>query len=91
MSKEQEILRLQQELSLYQEEEQQKKWDAEQAMLHSTIVTHLHKIASRAVKASELEWKDLNCFVLNRMSNKNLYISSLTFYSYRNGSPTGLK
>jgi len=69
MSKEQEILRLQQELSLYQEEEQQKKWDAEQAMLHSTIVTHLHKIASRAVKASELEWKDLNCFVLNRMSD----------------------
>ena len=68
MIKEQEILSLQQELSLFQEEAAlQKKWDEEHAMLHDEIVQHLHKIASRAQKASAMEWQDLNRFALDRL------------------------
>jgi hypothetical protein len=66
--KEQEISFLQHELSAYQEEEQQqKRWDDEHAMLYGAIVQHLHKIASRAQKASAMEWQDLNRFALDKL------------------------
>ena len=76
ISKEEEILHLQQQLLSYQDNNAKEVniWDAEQAMLHSTIVTHLHKIASRATKASEVEWKDLNCFVIDKMPDFIDYI-----------------
>lgn len=52
-------------MSLYQEEtNQQKRWDASQAMLHDPIVIRMHKIASTACKASEEEWQSLNKFAL---------------------------
>ena len=66
--KEQEIVNLRHELSAYLEEaEQQKKWDIEQAMLHDAVVLHFHKLASRAQKASAVEWQDLNRFALDRL------------------------
>ncbi len=67
--KEKAIQQLQQELSSYQEDtEQEKKWDASQAMLHNAIVIRLHKMASRACKATEEEWRSLNQFAINNMS-----------------------
>ncbi len=66
--KEKAIQQLQQELSSYQEDaEQQKKWDASQAMLHDAIVIHLHKMASKACKATEEEWRSLNQFAIKNM------------------------
>ena len=66
--KEKAIQQLQQELSSYQEDaEQQKKWDASQAMLHDAIVIHLHKMASKACKATEEEWQSLNQFAIKNM------------------------
>ena len=63
--KEKAIQELQKALSLYQEEtNQQKRWDASQAMLHDPIVIRMHKIASTACKASEEEWRSLNKFAL---------------------------
>ena len=66
--KEKTIKELQKSLSSYQEvEEQQKKWDASQAMLHNAIVLRMHELAGKAEKASEEEWRSLNQFAIKNM------------------------
>ena len=66
--KEKAIQELQKALSLYQEEtNQQKRWDASQAMLHDAIVIRMHKMAGTACKASEEEWRSLNKLALNNL------------------------
>ena len=82
-SKEQEIQQLQHKILSYQGNTNlYDKWDSEQAMLHSTIVTRLHKLAAKAEKASEVEWKDLNILVLDnkpefidKICNENLKLT----------------
>ena len=45
------------------------KWNVEQAVLSSTIVRRLHKLASVGKIASNAEWNDLHKIVSSHLSN----------------------
>jgi tetratricopeptide (TPR) repeat protein len=80
--KEREIQQLLQKLALYQEVPQIcKHWDAEQAMLQSPIVSHLHHLASQVVAPTHSQWQELRSFAEEHLS---------AFYQYINRRDLGL-
>lgn len=59
-----EIQTLCQKLALYQDAPQMvEHWQAEVTMLNSPIVAELHRLARRALKPSQLQWKELRDFI----------------------------
>ena len=59
-----EIQAFRQRLALYQDAPQMvEHWQAEVTMLNSPIVAELHRLARRALKPSQLQWKELRDFI----------------------------
>ena len=59
-----EIQNLRQKLALYQDAPLiVEHWQAEVAILNSPVVAELHRLARRALKPSQLQWKELRDFI----------------------------
>lgn len=68
--KESEIDKLQKIIAVFHDDKQMpEKWNVEQAVLSSTIVHRLHKLASVGKIASNAEWDDLHKIVSSHLSN----------------------